>query len=667
MKGPVKVLAWVVGVLVLLVIVVVVGAKLYLTKDRVLALVVPPMEKALHRKVVIADAGGGLTGLSLEGLDVRAEGAPEPLVSADLIRVRWDLWALLTGTVKVDEVRLVAPHIRVVRKADGTLDIADLLQPNAGAGAPESAAKPEPAAGGASPVAVVVALFSLEKGRVTFEDQTQKPPRVYTLDAIDSRISDFALDRPVHYQLSARLPLAEAGRFSAEGTLNPSTRDVAAAVRIADFDLPALNPVLGGGPSFASGTFGLDLAVEVAGGEKVTARGKAAAQGVTLAAAEQKGQQGDLSLELDASADLPAGTARVAKLDLSAAGQEIHVQADVKGLKTRPRVDFRMDSPELRVDPITALLPPGKGAAPPAPGESTSASSAGPPAAIPVDAFGDVRVGKLLAGGAVVEEVQAHISLDHGVLQVEPAGAKVYGGSLQLHSRADLQKNGPPFDAAVDLTGTQLAQLLAGLSPSLKDTMTGVLGLSTQAQGLGGDLAALKSKTQAEAKDGKILNHPLLKKFAELFRAKEYETLNFYSLKADVETDKGVGQVKSVVFSGPNLQATATGTVGLIDRAVDLRLAVALPREIAARVVPEPQILDGVTDAQGWSRLPLRLSGTLDAPSYGLDAEGLKAAAMKALGGKAQKALEEKVLKNLPGGGGGGGAVEQGLKKLFGQ
>jgi len=138
-------------------------------------------------------------------------------------------------------------------------------------------------------------------------------------------------------------------------------------------------------------------------------------------------------------------------------------------------------------------------------------------------------------------------------------------------------------------------------------------------------------------------------------------------VKADLQTAEGVGQLNSFVFSGPNLQATAKGTLGLADRKLDLVMAVALPREIAQRLVREKTTLDAVTDAQGWSKLPLRLSGTLGDPKYGLDAEGLARIATKALGGKAQKALEEKVLPKVPLGEEEKGALQKGIKSLFGR
>ncbi len=669
MKRPVKILAWGVGAIVVLLALAAVGLKLYVTKERILAWVVPRLEAELDRSVTIADAGAGLTGVRLEGLDVRAEGAAEPLLSAGLIRVRWDLWALLRGTVQVNEVRLVEPRIRVVRLPDGALDIDDLLATRDDA--PERA--PAAAPGDARPrregLGLVVALFSLENGRVTFEDQGQSPPRVYVLDAIDSRVSDFALDRPVPFTLTARLPLAEAGRFSADGTLDAAAGDVRAKVRVADFDLPSLNPLLEeGGLRFESGSFGLDLDLEVSDGAHVTVQGTAGARRMTLASGSQTGGAADLAIQVDAGADLSGGTAELRRLELQVADQKLRAEATVRGLNARPRVDFRLTSEELRVDPLTALLPSGEPGAPAAPPAGKPEPAPSPaPASIPLDAFGDVRVGRLRAGGAVVEDFQARIELDKGVLQVKPAGAGLYGGTLQLTTRAELEKRGPPFEAGVELAGTQLSQILAAVRPALRDTATGTLGLSLQARGLGGDLGALRSQVKAEAKDGKILNHPLAANLAALLQVKELETLNFYSVRADVETAEGKGQVKSVVFSGPNLQASATGTFGLVDGALDLRLAVALPKELAARLVRESTTLDAVTDAEGWSRLPLRLRGTLESPSYGLDAEGLREAAAKALGGKAEKFLEEKVLDRLPVGEEGKGQLQEGLRRLLGR
>ncbi len=661
MSKPAKIFVWLAGGLALLLAVAVIGLKVYLTKDRILAWVVPPLEEQLRRDVSIADAGAGLTGIHLDGLDIRSEGAPEPLVAARAIRIRWNLWALLSGRVQVDEVSLVEPHVRIVRLADGTLDIDDLLGGEKGEEAPE----PRAEGGGAdTPLSLLVALFSVERGRFSFEDRSRSPAETYTLDDIESRIREISLDRPIRYELSARLPLAEKARFRAEGTVDPKSHDVAAQVRVEDFELSGLNDLLGEGLRVASGKAGVDLALGVTGGKSARVQGTVRADRLALTSGKAQGETADVSAELDASVDLGAHRATLERLDVLAAGQKVHLEAKVSRLDRKPKVEFLLTSEELRTDPLLALLPEGETAEPAAPAAPPDPAK---PSPIPLEATGEVRVARLLASGAVVEDFRAQIVLRDGVLTVEPAGAKLYGGTLALRSRAELERQGPPFEVGVDLAGVTVNDLLTALSPTLKGAMTGVMGLSLQAQGGGGDLGALRSQLKAEAKDGKLVSHPLVQNLAALFQARELETLNFYGVKADLQTAEGVGQLNSFVFSGPNLQATAKGTLGLADRKLDLVMAVALPREIAQRLVREKTTLDAVTDAQGWSKLPLRLSGTLGDPKYGLDAEGLARIATKALGGKAQKALEEKLLPKVPLGEEQKGALQKGFKSLFGQ
>ncbi len=662
MSKPAKIFLWLAGGMALLLAVAVVGLKIYLTKERILAWVVPPLEEQLRRDVSIGDAGAGLTGIYLEELDIRSHGASEPLVAARAIRIRWNLWALLSGRVQVDEVSLVEPHIRIVRLADGTLDIDDLLGAEKGGETPEPRA--EGGGGADTPVSLLVALFSVERGRFSFEDRSRSPAETYTLDDIESRVREISLDRPIRYELSARLPLAEKSRFRAEGTVDPKSRDVVAQVRVEDFELPALNELLGKGLRVASGKAGVDLALEVTGGNSVRVQGTVRADRLALASGESRGETADVSAELEASADLGAHRATLHRLDVLAADQKAHLEAKVSRLDRKPKVEFLLTSEELRTDPLLALLPAGETPEPAAPAAPAAPAK---PSPVPVEAAGEVKIARLLASGAVVEDFRAKIELRDGVLTVEPAGAKLYGGTLALRSRAELERQGAPFEVGLDLAGTTVNDLLTALSPALKGAMTGVLGLSLQAQGDGGDPGALRAHLKAEAKDGKLVSHPLVQSLAALFQARELETLNFYGVKADLQTAEGVGQLNSFVFSGPNLQATAKGTLGLADRKLDLVMAVALPREIAQRLVREKTTLDAVTDAQGWSKLPLRLSGTLGDPKYGLDAEGLARIATKALGGKAQKALEEKLLPKVPLGEEQKGALQKGIKSLFGQ
>lgn len=664
MKKVFKILMWVVGGLVVLLLAATIVLKLYLTKDKILAWVTPPLEERLHRKVSISDAGAGLAGIYLDGLDVRTEGAAKPLVAASAIKIRWNLLSLLSKRLEIEDVRLVEPRIHVVRMPDGTLDIDDLLKPS------KEPTKPAETRSGGIPVEVVISLFSMENGQVSLEDRTETPLRTYVLDEIDSRITDITLDRPLRYELSARLPLAEKGRFSAEGTVNLAASDMKARITVDDLDLPSFNPVLKGGTQFASGVLGVDLNLALVGGEKADLRGGFNIAKLALAADGRSGQPTDIKVDMEAGADQKKGTAVLRRLRLEAAGQALDVTGEAKNLKSRPRFDFRLASPELRIDSLAAILPPENGKKGARSSQKTAPAGRPPKRAtpsVPFDAFGDVKVDKLLAGGIIVENFSARIELNKGVLQIRPAGASVYGGKLEARVLAEVEKSGPPFDTNVALAGTKVGELLAGYSPKLQNIMTGALDMSLKAGGRGGDLAALRSELKAEVKDGKIFNHPMVIQLAQMFKTKELETINFYSLRADAKTGEGVARLNSLILDGPKLQATGKGTVGLLDENLDLTLTVGLPRNIAARLVNDDNVLDAITDKQGWSRLPLRISGKIEEPSYGLDSEELGKIVAKVVEKKATKAIEKELLKDLPAGDQEKGTVQDTLRKFLGQ
>ncbi len=662
MKKPVKILVGLAAVVIVVVGAAVLGARLYLTKDRVLGWVVPPLEARLHRKVVVADAGGGLTGLYLDGLDVRPEGAPEPLVAVDRLRVRWNLWALLAGRVEILEVRLVAPRIHVVRLADGRLDIDDLLAP---AGAAGQAAEPPgpsgtPSAGAGGGLDLVVALFALENGRVAFEDRAAVPPRTWVLDDIDSTVSGFSLDRPVAFTLSALLPGGREARFRSEGEVNLATGDLSAKLWVDPVSLVSLNPLLGPDPVFSGGIAELDASVSGRLEGEVRAEGGARVAGLRLGAGDRAGEAGDVEARFKATYDPGQGVATLAGLDVTAAGQELHVEGRAERLEDRPQITFSLTSPRLQADPLLALLP-GEEAGAPAGRDEPRADETGPEtvSAPAVDVTGDIAVDRLEAGGAVLETVRAHVELDHGQLRLDPVSAVVYGGDLDAGVTADLGRPGPPFTARASLAGTRVGKLLAGLDPKLAGVLTGDLSATVDAEGSGGDLDALNATVQAEVQDGKLVEHPLVGEFSRLFGTRDLEKVAFYSLAVDAAAEDGRARVKRLVLRGKDIQATGTGTVGLTgDRPLDLRLAVAVPRRLTAKLVKNPVVLDAVTDDQGWSRLPLLLQGTAAAPRYALDAKRLAQLAAKPLQDRAEKLLGDKVP--------GGGEVKKLIEKLPG-
>src|SRR5216117_1856115 len=95
------------------------------------SVVLPRVSKALNAEITVADASlSPFSQVVLRQLTVKTTGA-EPLLQANEVRLRYSLWSIIGGKIKVDEVTLDSPAIQIVQNADGTSNLDPLLKKEA--------------------------------------------------------------------------------------------------------------------------------------------------------------------------------------------------------------------------------------------------------------------------------------------------------------------------------------------------------------------------------------------------------------------------------------------------------------------------------------------------------------------------------------------------------
>lgn len=142
---------------------------------------------------------------------------------------------LLKGQVRVKRIILKRPVIRVSRNAGGAFNFGDLLGgakkpgPAGQGGPPEQgpSAQAEPAEGLGLLAGLLVKEFTMEQGKVLYQDELLWPgQRPLVIGALDVSVEDLALDRPVSVRLAADL-LEEAGQnVEVVGTLGPVGEEI---------------------------------------------------------------------------------------------------------------------------------------------------------------------------------------------------------------------------------------------------------------------------------------------------------------------------------------------------------------------------------------------------------------------------------------------------------
>lgn len=90
--------------------------------------ILPRVGRAMNAEISVADISlSPFSQVALRRLAVKTTGS-EPLVQAEEVRVRYSLWSILGGNIKVDEVTLQSPVIQIVENADGTSNLDPLLK-----------------------------------------------------------------------------------------------------------------------------------------------------------------------------------------------------------------------------------------------------------------------------------------------------------------------------------------------------------------------------------------------------------------------------------------------------------------------------------------------------------------------------------------------------------
>jgi len=126
-----------IGVLAALSVILVVGlnifVKSYLTDARIKTLVVPPVEKALGRRVTIGSIKVSLfSGITINNFAVKEQDGKTDFIHAKAFKIRYDLMPLLRKKLRVSEILLDSPNIKLIRDRDGHFNFSSLIPKGGG-------------------------------------------------------------------------------------------------------------------------------------------------------------------------------------------------------------------------------------------------------------------------------------------------------------------------------------------------------------------------------------------------------------------------------------------------------------------------------------------------------------------------------------------------------
>ena len=571
----------------------------------------------------------------------------EPLADIAGVVVGVEPWPLLSGEVRVTELLLDTPVLTLSTDAEGrgnwvfgTGD--DPAAVDAAAADETTAGETAPEGGDAPSQALSLDLARIEDGRLRFTPADGTP---VALDDLDAELTLPGFDRPARLDLTAmsgNAPVAlTADLDSLGGTLGPGG---AAAVELRAGDASAVyEGTLGLGPLNGEGRLTADLSDM---GGLFAVLGQAAP-----VLPEGLGRD---TLTAEAIVGLAPGAVTLGDLAATLDGNRVTGDLAVGLDGPRPRLTGRLDLGAFALPEDEAEGDGGDAAAGDGPdGWSTEPIDTAWMGTMDADIA--VQAASLAFGATEIGATDLQVTLDDRRLVTAIRRLSAYDGEVA----GEAVLNGRDgTSAALDVDGSAIAisRLLSELLDYDRIVAAGNLALSVQGAGASMDaiLNAMDGGGRFEVGAGELLGLDIV----GLLRTMDPKVLRagsstlFDSIVGTFRIEDGVVTNQDLAIAAPLFAAEGEGSIGIGGRTLDYTLS--------------PHLLDG---DRADIRIPIRITGTWDAPRFGVDlkamasgaAEGeLRRRAAEELG-VAPDAVEDAAKERL------GDEVRKGLGRLFGR
>lgn len=217
---------------------------------------------------------------------------------------------------------------------------------------------------------------------------------------------------------------------------------------------------------------------------------------------------------------------------------------------------------------------------------------------------------------------------------------QLFDGRVTAQGRVTSGSGTPPFTGKMTIQGMQLGPALNALATT-RVSISGTAGADLGLQGRGFSMPDLTQSLEGTGhmavKDGKIEGVNLLQEAIAILKVvglslDDAKSTAFSTIETDLAMKQGIVHVQRLLMDSHDFQATGGGTIGF-DQTLNLAVNLNLSQDFSQKLGRSSPVAKLVMK-EGRLSLPLVITGTAQAPSYGLN--------MKGLTGKVQEQVREK-------------------------
>jgi len=592
----------------------------------------------------------GWAGVSLKNVAIKNQVNGQAIFTAEELSFSWSFLSFASGRAKLDEISLTAPRIILDKSAEKDEEAA-----SAGEKIDASVLR-DFFANSSRPGGAAILSFSQAGGRLAIEngalairenDAAAQPRDVLT--AVSIKSDAFNPAAPSVFSAAAQFAPETSGLLRVTGEADLSSMVFNIETDAKKLDLAALVAFFSKDEHIDSGALTADFKAEINGSERIFLKGPydvAELKFKGKQAAEPISVKGGMQVEINPA----AGLFDFSETKLIFNEQEVELSGKLDLHGSPPSAVLSLKSPKLEIEKLGKLV----SALPFGPrierrvkfkSEPKSNSKSEPGDLAPMETgfenfplprrkskpgsknlTVDISVESLSFHGLTASDFSGKLSMAGGIADFVGKTQSQKDKRVKVNAIVDVKSQGMPYDAQVKADDFELADFfMEEDEPSKK--ITGSLSFLLENQGWLSTVDRNLVKIKASSRDGKVRNLHVLSELSETLKTIDSGVLRYSFLRCEAAIFDETANIQNFSLSAPGIQTSAMGSFGLADKALDMRVAAAIPEKVAVKVIKDKDLLEVASTVGGWTLIPLRLKGSFDRPKYVVDNDRLSAMA----------------------------------------
>lgn len=222
---------------------------------------------------------------------------------------------------------------------------------------------------------------------------------------------------------------------------------------------------------------------------------------------------------------------------------------------------------------------------------------------------------------------------------------QLFDGQVTARGSLTSGSDSPPFTGKATIQGLQLGPALAALA-TMQISISGTAGADLALQGRGFSMPdltkSLEGTSHVAVKDGKIEGVNLLQEAMAILKVAgitldDANATVFSTLETDLAIKEGIVNVQRLLIDSHDFQATGRGTI-TFDQTLHLAVTLNLSEVLSQKIIGLSPV-GRLAFSEGRVNVPLLITGTVQAPSYGLDSNALTSKVQEQVRGKVKEVI----------------------------